>query len=66
MWERKLSLAWNERRTNEEVSGEKRELLKIVREKQLKCLSHIAREGDLEYDTLTEVIEGIRARERKK
>lgn len=48
------------------MSEEKTELLKIVRETQLKFLGHFVKEGGLEYHTLTGIIEGTRERGRQK
>lgn len=48
------------------MSGEKGDLLKTVRERQLKTLSHIIGEEGLEYDALTRMIEDTRERERTK
>lgn len=63
-----FSLAYSARTNEKEsrMSGEKGDLLKTVRERQLKTLSHIIGEEGLEYDALTRMIEDTRERERTK
>lgn len=64
-----FSLTWSEGRTNREVlrmSREKRELMKIVRERLLILFGSHRREVDLEYDALTGMLEGTRARGERK
>ena len=67
MWRRMLKISWTERNTNEEVLtmiGEKRELLKTIRRRQMKFVGHIMRRGGIENTVLTGMIEGKRGRGR--
>ena len=67
MWRRMLKIPWTHRKTNEEVlriAGINREIMYSIRGRQLKFLGHIVRAEDLEYDVLTGMVEGTRARGR--
>ena len=67
MWRRMMKISWTERKTNEEVLtmiGEKRELLKTIRRRQMKFVGHIMRRGGIESTVLTGMIEGKRGRGR--
>ena len=69
MWRRMLRIAWTQRKTNVEVlsmAGTQRELIKNIRRRQLKFLGHIVRAEELEYDVLTGMVEGKRARGRQR
>ena len=71
MWflRRTLRLPWTARITNErvlEMAGVKRELLNVVRRRQLKFLGHLLRHDCLEKDVFLGKIEGRRARGRQR
>ena len=66
-WRRMLKVGWTERRSNEnilETIGSEREMLKMVRKRQMTFLGHIMREDGLENLTLTGRIAGVRSRGR--
>ena len=67
IWRRMLKISWTERKSNEEVLrmiGEKRELTKTVRKRQMKFIGHTMRRGGIENLILTGMIEGKRGRGR--
>ena len=73
MWfiRRMMRVPWVERRTNEEVlrrAGVTRELMTVVKRRQLGYLGHVLRGDGMERDSLLGMIEGKRApgRQRKK
>ena len=66
-WRRMLRISWTERRTNESILVEiskQRELLKIIRRRQLGFLGHVLRREALENISLTGRIHGSRGRGR--
>ena len=66
-WRRMLKVGWTERRSNEsilEVIGGGREMLSVVRRRQMSFLGHIMREDGLENLTVTGRIAGGRSRGR--
>ena len=69
MWflRRMLQISWVEHVTNASVlqrAGARREIMKTIRQKQLRFLGHVIREGKLENDCVTGRIEGRRGRGR--
>ena len=71
MWfiRRMMRVPWVERRTNQEVlqmAGTTRELMIMVRRRQLGYLGHVLRGDGLERDCLLGMIEGRRARGRQR
>ena len=71
MWfyRRMLRISWVRRVTNEEVLrrvGRNRELMGIVRERQMRFVGHVMRENDLERTVITGRVEGRRARGRQR
>ena len=71
MWfyRRMLRISWVRRVTNEEVLrrvGRSRELMGIVRERQMRFVGHVMRENDLERTVATGRVEGRRARGRQR
>ena len=68
-WRRMQKIAWTERKSNVEVLqsiNTERELIKIIRTRQLSFLGHVMRKGELENLSLTGKIEGKRARGRQR
>ena len=66
-WRKMMKIPWTARRTNEavlEMVGEKRELLKSVRERQLRFFGHVMRGNGLENIIITGMVEGRRGRGR--
>ena len=62
-----MKIPWTARRTNEtvlEMVGEKRELLKTIRERQLRFFGHVMRRDGLENIIITGMVEGTRGRGR--
>ena len=71
MWmiRRMMRVPWIARRTNESVlqqAGTNRELLKIIKKRQLKFLGHAIRKHKIEHLSITGAIEGRRARGRQR
>ena len=71
MWfaRRMLRIPWTARRTNEEVlrrAGVKRELMTMIRRRQIGFVGHILRSNGLEKDCLLGMIDGRRARGRQR
>ena len=71
MWfiRRIMRIPWVARRTNQEVlqmAGTTRELMSIVKRRQLGYLGHVLRGDGLERDCLLGMIEGKRARGRQR
>ena len=69
MWflRRMLRISWMEHVTNESVlerPGTRREMMRSIRQKQLRFLGHVLREGKLENVCVTGRIEGNRGRGR--
>jgi len=67
LWRRMMKIPWTARRTNEEVLqmvGEKRELMRAVRGRQLKFFGHVMRREGLENLIMTGMVEGRRGRGR--
>ena len=69
MWfmRRMLKIPWTERVTNEEVlrrAGTRRELMKSIRQRQLRFLGHVMREQQLESQCVAGKLEGKRGRGR--
>ena len=68
-WRRMQKIAWTERKSNVEVLqsiNTERELIKIIRTRQMSFLGHVMRRGELENLSLTGKIEGKRARGRQR
>ena len=68
-YRRMLRVPWTARRSNEDVlrmAGTKRELLSVIRKRQLGFLGHILRGNGLEKDCLLGMVEGVRARGRQR
>ena len=66
-WRRMLRISWTERRTNDSVLEEirkPRELMKIIRTRQLNFLGHVMRREAMENISLTGRISGSRGRGR--
>ena len=66
-WRRMLKISWTERKTNESILddiGRKRELLAVIRRRQMRFLGHVVRREYLENPILTGRIEGSRGRGR--
>ena len=66
-WRRMLKISWTERITNESILddiGRRRELLAVIRRRQMRFLGHVVRRKDLETLILTERIKGRRGRGR--
>ena len=71
MWflRRMLRIPWTARRTNEEVlrrAGVRRELMTVIRRRQIGFVGHVVRGDGLEKDCLLGMIEGRRARGRQR
>ena len=71
MWfiRRLMRVPWVARRTNQEVllmAGTNRELMSIVRKRQLRYLEHVLRGEGLERDCLMGLMEGKRTRGRQR
>ena len=71
MWfyRRMLRIPWTARRTNQEVlrmAGVTRELMTVIRRRQIGFLGHILRGSRLEKDCLLGMVEGRRARGRQR
>ena len=69
MWflRRMLRISWTEHATNQSVlerAGTRREMMRTIRQKQLRFLGHVMREGKLENICVTGRIEGRRGRGR--
>lgn len=71
MWcyRRMMRISWIERKTNEEVLrmvSAERELVQIIRKRQLQFLGHVVRRKQLEHLVLTGMVSGKRARGRQR
>ena len=71
MWflRRILGISWKEKVRNEEVlkrAGTKRELIEMIRKRQLSFLGHVYRKDDIERTVLTGRIDGKRDRGRQR
>ena len=69
MWllRRMMRISWVERVTNEQVlqrAGTKRELMKSIRQRQMRFLGHAMRQQEMENLCLTGKVEGKRGRGR--
>ena len=63
-WRRMQKIAWIEKKSNEQVLqsiNSERELIKIIRTRQMRFLGHVMRRGEIEHLSLTGKIEGKRA-----
>ena len=62
---KELRISWRARKTSEELlrrAGAKKELMTMIREKQIGFVGHILRENGLGKECLLGIIEGRRAR----
>ena len=62
-----LRISWTEHATNQSVlqrAGARREIMRTIRQKQLRFLGHVIREGKLENVCVTGRIDGRRGRGR--
>ncbi|GFO28957.1 endonuclease-reverse transcriptase [Plakobranchus ocellatus] len=62
---RRMRISWTERKSNKQVLKEaylERSLIKTIRQRQLRFLSHICRHKSLEHSAITEKIEDKRSR----
>ena len=69
MWcyRRMLKIAWTERVSNEQVlirAGAKREMMRMIRQRQLRFLGHVMRRQQLESNCMTGRLDGRRGRGR--
>ena len=69
MWcyRRMLKISWTERVSNEQVlnrAGAKREMMRMIRRRQLRFLGHVMRRQQLESSCITGRLEGRRGRGR--
>ena len=69
MWcyRRMLKIAWTERVSNEQVlirAGAKREMMRMIRRRQLRFLGHVMRRQQLESNCMTGRLDGRRGRGR--
>ena len=67
LWRRMLRIPWTDLKTNEEVltlAGERRNLMNIIRKRQLRFFGHVMRRDGLENVVTTGMISGSKARGR--